>query len=170
MFMFNLNMIIAYDKNYCIGKDNDLIYHFKKDLKRFKELTSGKTIVMGRKTWESLPFKLPNRKNVVLTSESNIEGADETMNNLSDILELSKNEEVWVIGGANVYKQLISYVNRLEVTLIDSGEVIPDSTGVEWMESELERFKLVDSLDDKDLCKKHQEEIKLSYLTYETLV
>jgi dihydrofolate reductase len=74
-----INIILACDKNYAIGKDNDLIYHFKEDLTRFKELTNNQTIVMGRKTFESLPKKLPNRKHVVLSRDKNYKVDDDVI-------------------------------------------------------------------------------------------
>lgn len=121
-----LNIIVAMNNNRVIGKDNKLIWHISEDMKRFKELTWNKTIIMGRKTFESLPGILPNRKHIVITKDHNYNIEDENVlvvNNIEDILRyVHSDEEVFVIGGGEVYKQLLPYCNKLYLTKISSNE------------------------------------------------
>ena len=120
--MKNISMIACIGKNLELGKNNTLIWHLPNDLKYFKNVTSGKTIIMGRKTYDSLPNgKLPNRRNIVLQlkEESNIEGVD-IFNNIPDILDNVKDEqEVFITGGASIYKQFLPYANKLYLTEVD---------------------------------------------------
>jgi dihydrofolate reductase len=119
-------MVLLTDRNGNIGLDNDLLFWFKEDLKRFKALTKGKIVVMGRKTWESLPSKLPSRTNVVLTSNvSNVpelkgERPDLYFTGFNNILELSKTEEVWIIGGESLYSYYSQYANEVYWTCVDT--------------------------------------------------
>lgn len=117
----NLSLIVAIAQNGAIGKDNDLLWHISDDLKRFKSLTMGHPVIMGRRTFESLPFKpLPKRRNIVLTHDKLFayEGVD-VVHALDDVFELIKDEEeAFVIGGASIYKLLLPYVNRLYVTWV----------------------------------------------------
>lgn len=131
-------MILACDKNWGIGNNNDLVYSFKSDLKHFKKMTEGKTVVMGRKTWESLPFKLPNRKNVVLTAIKKLEDVDMIVHNIHEVLELSSNENIWIIGGAEVYKQMAQYADRIVITHIDAEKEC--DTNVRFLEDILHEF------------------------------
>lgn len=119
-----LSILVAFSKNYVIGRDNKLIWYIPKDLKRFKDLTTGKTIIMGRKTFESLPKVLPDRQHIIVTRDTsfNIEN-DKVMviNNIEDIIKLKDTEEEYfVIGGGEVYKTLLPYCKRLYLTVIDS--------------------------------------------------
>ncbi|MFL0196822.1 dihydrofolate reductase [Clostridium sp. WILCCON 0269] len=117
-----LNIIVAVGENYVIGHNNKLIWHISRDLKRFKKITYGKTIIMGRKTFESLPGILPNRKHVVITRDHNYNVKDENVlvvNNIEDVLRyVDSDEEAFVIGGGEVYKQLLPYCSRLYLTKI----------------------------------------------------
>ena len=111
-----------------LGKNNDLIWHIPNDLKYFKKVTNGKTVVMGRRTFDSLPGILPNRRNIVLqlANESFIEGVD-IFNTIPDILENVKNEkEVFIIGGASVYRQFLPYANKLYLTEVMESCPEPD--------------------------------------------
>ena len=103
-----LSIIVAVANNNVIGKDNKLIWHLPEDLKRFKALTTGHTIIMGRKTFESLGRVLPNRKHIVLCNDVNLNIENENVEVLSDISMLEKYinsaEENFVIGGATIYK------------------------------------------------------------------
>jgi dihydrofolate reductase len=117
-----ISLIVAYDKNRGIGKDNQLVWRQSADLKRFKEITSGKTVVMGRKTFESIGKPLPNRNNIVLTkTRSQIPGVIL----ISDIEQITE-EEYFVIGGSEIYKLFIDYVDEIYATLIDC-EIDADS-------------------------------------------
>lgn len=116
-----LHLIVATDLNYGIGKDNGLLAHIPQDLKRFKELTSSNKIIMGRKTFESLPRILPNRHHIVLTSSPQED--TEKVSYVTDIESLIKEykyslEDVYVIGGAQVYSQLAPHCFVLHITEI----------------------------------------------------
>ena len=116
-----ISIIACVGKNLELGKNNDLLWHLPNDLKYFKKVTLGKTIIMGRKTFESLPHVLPNRRNIVL-QRSNKKKIDsvEVFNDISSVLENVKNEdEVFVIGGASIYKQFLEYANKLYLTEVD---------------------------------------------------
>ena len=120
--MNNLNLIAAVGKNRELGKDNDLIWHLKEDLKYFKEKTNNNTIIMGRKCFESLPGLLPNRKHIILTNNKNyiVNGAL-IMHNIEEVLEYVKNtnETCFIIGGAKIYEIFLPYCNNLYLTEID---------------------------------------------------
>ncbi len=120
--MLEFSIIVAIAKMNAIGQNNDLLAHISKDLKRFKALTSRHTIIMGRKTFESLPNgALPNRRNIVITrnTELNLEGV-EVVYSVEEALELCKNDgEVFIIGGATIYEAFLPHVNKLYLTQID---------------------------------------------------
>lgn len=117
-----LSLIVAVAENNVIGKDNKLIWHLPEDLKRFKKLTTGHTIIMGRKTFESLGRVLPNRKHVILCNDMELNIEDENVEVLEDISMLKQyidsTEENFVIGGATIYKLLLPYANKIYLTLI----------------------------------------------------
>ena len=116
-----INVIAAVARNRAIGLDNKLLYWLPNDLRRFKSLTTGHTIIMGRRTFESLPKgALPNRRNIVLTrSQQQFPGA-ETFPTLSAALAAChSDEEVYIIGGASVYRQALPLADRLCLTEID---------------------------------------------------
>lgn len=117
----NFSMIAAVGKNLELGKNNDLIWHFKDDMRFFKETTTGNTVVMGRKTFESLPHALPNRRNIVITSDKNyVAPGAETAHSLDEAVSLCGDDTVFVIGGGNVYKQFLPLANKLYLTEIDA--------------------------------------------------
>lgn len=142
-----LSIIVALAKNNVIGKDNKLIWHLPEDLKRFKKLTTGHTIIMGRKTFESLGRVLPNRKHIVLTNNSNMKIEDENVEVISDIKLLdsyiNSKEENFIIGGASIYSLLMPYANKMYITKIDEefeGDVyFPEIDNKIWQEVERER-------------------------------
>ena len=121
--MKNLSLIAAVGKNNELGIDNHLIWHLPSDLKYFKKVTNGKTIIMGRKCFESLPGLLPNRKHIILTHNKDylVKGAL-VYNNIDDILEYIKtiDEECFIIGGAEIYKIFLPYAQKLYLTEIDA--------------------------------------------------
>lgn len=123
--------IVACDLNGCIGNNGELPWHLPADLKRFKELTSGGVVVMGRKTFESLNCKpLPNRVNIVITNDFQIKVDHASSkaifySSINAAIEKAKYEamvlglkEVWIIGGQSIYKQTLPYVDRIELTRI----------------------------------------------------
>ena len=117
-----LSIIVAMSENNVIGKNNALIWHLPEDLKRFKNITTGHTIIMGRKTFESLGRVLPNRKHIVLTKDEAYIVNNENVEIVNNIEGLDKyiytEEEVFVIGGAIIYKQLIDKASKMYVTKI----------------------------------------------------
>lgn len=118
-----LSIIVAYANGNVIGKDNKLLWHLPEDLKRFKEITSGKTIIMGRKTFESLGRVLPNRKHIVLTRDTNWKYDDENVEIVNDVSELKKyiddEEENFIIGGAMIYNLLLKDAKKIYLTKIN---------------------------------------------------
>src|SRR5699024_6768222 len=119
-----LSMIFANDRNYLIGKDNWIPWDIPNDLGNFKAMTTGKTIIMGRKTFESFGKPLPNRHHVVLTRNKDFK-ADSCVvfHKIEDVLDYIKpfsNQEVIVIGGSEIYQQFLKYADRLYITYIDA--------------------------------------------------
>lgn len=116
----SLSLIVAFDKNYGIGYKNQLPWKLPMDLKHFKETTYGKSVVMGRKTMDSLPNMLPNREHIILTrEEKNINLEIKYFNSVNEILSYTKNKEAFIIGGSQIYNLFIEHVEKLYVTYID---------------------------------------------------
>ena len=117
----NISIIAAVGKNNELGKNNDLIWHFKEDMQFFKKTTTGSTVVMGRKTFESLPKALPNRRNIVISKNKDYsaEGA-EVADSIESALELTKNDNVFIIGGASIYKAFLPYAKDIYLTEIEA--------------------------------------------------
>lgn len=115
-----ISIIAAVGRNNELGKNNDLIWHFHKDMVFFRETTTGSTVLMGRKTFESLPKALPKRRNIVITSDKNYtaEGA-EVCHSIDSALELCKNDNIFVIGGGKIYQQFIDMADSLYLTEIE---------------------------------------------------
>lgn len=146
----DVNLIVATGQNGEIGKKGDLIWHIREDLKRFKALTMSHPVIMGRKTWESLPKRpLPGRRNIVLTRNPGFkeEGA-ETVTSVEEALKITDGESPFVIGGAEIYNQLLPYATRIYLTEVLESE--PDADAylnlnrqkTEWTkEEESEIFK-----------------------------
>ena len=115
-----ITIIAAAGKNNELGKDNDLVWHLPEDFKRFKKLTTGHHIIMGRKTFESFPKPLPNRVHVVITRNMNYhpEGAI-IVHSMSEALEISKDDEQpFIIGGGEIYKLGLEVSNKIELTRV----------------------------------------------------
>ena len=117
----SLSLIAAIGKNNELGKDNDLIWHFREDMKFFKETTLGSAVLMGRKTFESLPKALPGRRNLVVSHNPDFhaDGA-EVFPSVAAAVEAAGEENVFVIGGASIYKVLLDRCDRLYLTEIDA--------------------------------------------------
>jgi dihydrofolate reductase len=148
-----ISIIVAVSDDWGIGRDNELLWHIPEDMKRFKRLTTGCTVIMGKKTWESLPRKpLTGRKNVVLTDNpvEVIENAI-TAYSLQDALDKSDlNEEIFIIGGGSIYRQFMSVADRLYITHVHKKapadiyfpEIDPDI----WKVTDKEEFKTGDNI------------------------
>ena len=110
-----LTMIFACDMNNAIGKNGDLPWRQSTDLQHFKQITLGGTIVMGRKTWESLPGKLPDREHLVMTRSNRDDVETITY---EGVLELSKKREIFIIGGGEIYNLFLSHTEKIHRTII----------------------------------------------------
>lgn len=121
-----MNIIVCVDANWGIGYKNELLVRIPSDQKFFRETTTGKVVVMGRKTLDSFPQGKPlkNRTNIVITSNKELEKRDEEIyvNSVEECLELLKNyndDDIYIIGGASIYKQFLPYCNKALVTRVD---------------------------------------------------
>ncbi|MGN0533047.1 MAG: dihydrofolate reductase [Eubacterium sp.] len=116
-----VSIIAAVGRNLELGRGNDLIWHFKEDMKFFKETTMGSSVIMGRKTFESLPKALPGRKNIVITNNESYsaEGAV-TVHSVDEALKSADSQEVFVIGGGKIYEQLLPVADKLYLTEIEA--------------------------------------------------
>ena len=149
-----ISIIVAIAENYAIGKKGDLLCHMPADLKHFKEITSGHTVMMGERTFLSLPkHPLPNRRNIVLTDVKGktFEGA-ETVYSMEELrAKVSPDEEAFVIGGGMVYKQAMEFADKLYITHIhqsweDADTFFPEIDPKIWKQLSAERH----SADDKN--------------------
>ena len=136
-----LTLIAAAAENNAIGKDNDLIWHLSDDLKRFKNLTSGHCMIMGRKTFESFSKPLPNRKHIVITRQHSYKVPDGVIvvNNLYDAIDAAKGDlQPFVIGGGEIYKQAMPYADKIELTRVhgtfEADTFFPEIDSSAWKE------------------------------------
>ncbi|MEY3932932.1 MAG: Dihydrofolate reductase [Pseudomonadota bacterium] len=151
--MSKLSIIVAMSSNHVIGVNNTLPWHLTEDLKYFKSLTTGHTIIMGRKTYQSIGRPLPHRRNIVISrnTETSYEGA-EVVHSIEDAISISKNDkEVFVIGGADIYKQALNQVDYLYITEIKksfSGDAFfPEIDKSKWSEISREDHATADGLE-----------------------
>lgn len=141
-----ISIIVATAKNHAIGKNNQLLWHLPNDLKHFKDVTSGHTVIMGRKTYDSVGRPLPKRRNIVITRQDiDIEGC-EVVPSIDEALERCENEEeVFIVGGAEIYRQALPLTDRVYLTVIDQdfeGDTFfPELNHEEWKEKERENFE-----------------------------
>lgn len=123
MFAPRISMIVAADETRAIGKDNRLLWNIPEDLKRFKELTTGRTVIMGENTYYSIGRSLPNRTNIVVTMNQSLELPGcivaHSIDAAFQIAREQERTEVFVIGGASMYKQCLSLTERLYLTLVE---------------------------------------------------
>mgnify|MGYP004515311693 FL=1 len=160
-----LSAIVAKSINNAIGKDNKLLWKIPDDMKRFKKLTTGHTIIMGRKTFESIGRVLPNRLNVILTRDPNYKVDDpnvKIVGGISDLEEYINDEnENFVIGGAQIYSILMSKCKKIYVTQIDK-DFVGDSYFPIIRENE---WKVIEREDGP----KDENDFKYEYITYERI-
>ncbi|SDF68156.1 dihydrofolate reductase [Mucilaginibacter sp. P25] len=141
-----LSIIVAIAKNHAIGKDNKLLWYLPNDLKHFKDVTTGHTVIMGRKTFNSVGKPLPRRRNIVITRQAiSIDGC-EVVPTIEAAIELCKTEdEVFIVGGAEIYRQAIPLTNRIYLTIVDQdfeGDTFfPELNPDEWQEKDREDFE-----------------------------
>lgn len=163
--MKTISIIVAIAQNNAIGKDNQLLWHIPEDLKRFKALTTGHTIVMGKRTFESLPLRpLPNRRSIVITDipGEKIPGCEMAYSINEAIAKMDEGKENFIIGGGMVYKQFMPLAHKLYLTIVhkdfeaDTFYSVIDYS--QWDEIAREDIKGADSLG-----------FDYSYITYERL-
>lgn len=160
--MTRIHMIFARAANGVIGRDNTIPWRLPEDMARLKRLTTGWPVIMGRKTWDSLPVKfrpLPGRANIVITRQPDWHDAGaETAASLADALALcASSDEVWILGGAQIYAQAMPLAERIEVTEIAEtieGDAYAPVLGPEWREAAREDHVSVNGM-------------KFSFITYQ---
>lgn len=135
----SISIIAATGKKNELGKGNQLLWHLPDDLKHFKELTTGHTIVMGRKTFESIGKPLPNRRNIVITRDMNFTADGiEVIHSLQEIQ--NRDEEIFIIGGGEIYAQALPFADKLYLTEVDASldadTFFPQFKKNEWNEVE----------------------------------
>ncbi|GAB2685411.1 dihydrofolate reductase DfrA [Mucilaginibacter koreensis] len=144
--MTNISIVVAKAQNNAIGKDNQLLWHLPADLKHFKDITSGHTIIMGRKTYDSIGRALPNRRNIVVTRQPLQLNGCEVVSSLNEALKLCSTEaEAFIIGGAQIYKQALPATHRIYLTEIhqefEADTFFPAISPAEWNEIGREDFE-----------------------------
>lgn len=142
-----LSIIVAVASDGAIGRANDLLWHLPADLKRFKELTTGHTILMGRKTFESLPRgPLPNRRNIIISRSLPTQPGAEVYPTIQQAMEAcTSDEEVFIIGGGEIYRQLLPnteriYLTRVQASFPDAEVFFPELDPTEWIEETREVY------------------------------
>jgi dihydrofolate reductase len=139
-----INIIVATSKNRVIGNNNSLIWSLPADLKRFKQITTGNTVVMGRKTYESIGKPLPNRRNIIITRDTNyLVDNCVIVNSLEEALMLCNND-CFIIGGGEIYNQSIGIADKIYLTLIQEdfeGDTYFPEIGEEWTKVSREDFE-----------------------------
>jgi dihydrofolate reductase len=154
-----VKIIVAMSKNRVIGNNNELIWKLSSDLKRFKELTTGHPVVMGRKTYESIGRPLPNRRNIIITrnSEYEVEGC-EVVSSLEEALLLTNND-CFIIGGGEIYKQSLELADKIYLTLVHKdfeGDTQFPELSKEWA-----------IIDNKDFEADQKNEYNYSFIEYD---
>ncbi|MDX3913484.1 MULTISPECIES: dihydrofolate reductase [Olivibacter] len=143
------SIIVAASKNNAIGKNNELLWHMPADLKFFRKTTSGHTVIMGRKTFESVGEALPKRRNIVITRQANFQADNiEVVNSLEEALAACEHEkeEIFIVGGAQIYEQAMSLTDRIYLTRInhdfqDADTFFPEINDEEWQLEEVEHHE-----------------------------
>ena len=148
-------LIAAIGKNQELGRNNDLLWRLKSDMQFFKTLTSGHWVIMGRKSWESLPPRfrpLPNRTNAVVSRNADFsaEGAH-VFSNLQSAIDEARNsqaEKIFIIGGAQIYRQALEenvvdemYLTHVDATFVDADVFFPTISANEWKQETIETFE-----------------------------
>ncbi len=143
-----ISIIVAIAENRAIGKNNDLLWHIPADLKRFKLITSGHPVIMGKRTWESLPRRpLPNRRNIVITDIPGevIDGCEMAYSITEAVAKCNPGEENFIIGGASVYRQFLPLANRLYLTFVkksfEADVFFPEIDFSQWILVSKEEFQ-----------------------------
>ena len=166
--MSKISIIVAASNNLVIGKDNDLPWSLPSDLKNFKKVTEGSFVIMGRKCWESIPEKfrpLPKRDNIVITRNSEYDAVGAAViNDLDTIIKVFKNDgengEVFIIGGAEIYKKTFEHADKLYLT-----QVLADVEGDVFLEGlDYKKWMLIETSPDME-----ENGFKFVFKTFEKL-
>ncbi|MDO7742485.1 MAG: dihydrofolate reductase [Pedobacter sp.] len=142
-----ISIVVAIAENNAIGKENKLLWHLPADLRHFKEVTTGHTIIMGRKTYDSVGKPLPNRRNIVITRKSGLEiPGVEVVHTLEEALVLcDEDKEVFIGGGAEIYKMAMSLTDKIYLTVVkgifDADTFFPEIDANKWEETESISFE-----------------------------
>lgn len=155
-----IKIIAAMSKNRVIGNNNSLIWKLPNDLKRFKDLTSGSPIIMGRKTYESIGKPLPNRRNIIISRNENLQIDDcEVVSSLDEALLLTNND-CFIIGGGEIYKESIEIADKIYLTIVqkefEGDTYFPEINKKNWTKI----FKIENKADEKN-------EYDYSFIDYE---
>lgn len=152
----NINIIAAIGKNNELGKNGKLIWYLKEDMKFFKNMTMGHPIVMGRKTFESLPKVLPGRKNIVISTNEIINSEIELYKSIKEFLIKYKDfdDDVFIIGGASIYKQFMDLSDKIYLTEIDDEEKYADTFFPKFSINDWEREEL-SNIEENSIKYKH---------------
>ena len=149
-----LSIIVAVSENKAIGRNNQLLWHLPDDLKYFKKITSGSTVIMGRKTWESIGRPLPNRRNIVVSRKLSLSDA-EVYGSLNDAIDAAtkgsvaiteRQPEIFIIGGAEIYRQALPLADKVYLTVVnqtisDADTFFPEIDPSQWVETECEQVE-----------------------------
>ncbi len=138
-----ISIIVATSLNWAIGRNNQLLWHISEDLKYFKKITSGHTVIMGRKTWESIGKPLPNRRNIVVSRSLEKITDAEVYKSLELALKAAGNESLFIIGGGEIYEQALPLAEKLYLTIVnltveDADTFFPKINFDEWRETSRE--------------------------------
>ena len=147
-----VTIIAAVGRDRAIGRNGDLVFYVREDLRHFKALTTGHTVVMGRKTFESLPKgALPNRRNIVITRQKDYTAPGiECASSLEEAISMSAGDEVFVIGGGEIYRQAMSVADCLELTYVDAETPDADTYFPEYLTGEWkEKSRSEEMIDEK---------------------
>lgn len=141
-----ISAVVAIAENHAIGKNNQLLWYLPNDLKHFKQITSGHTVIMGRKTYDSVGKPLPNRRNIVITRQNIMIPGCEVVNSVNAALALcTAEDEVFIIGGAEIYKMAMPLTNRIYLTIVhrsfEADAYFPQINIQEWEEIERADFE-----------------------------
>lgn len=162
-----INLIACIAQNGGIGKGKELLFYIKEDMERFRQLTIGNTIIMGRKTYDSLPHgALPNRRNIVISTQ-NLQLKDCWIcHSLEDAIKLAErfNEKIFIIGGASIYKQAIALASRLYLTKVEKNR---QEANIFFPNIHLEDWEIKEKTSLKCIDKKQNELLELSFITLE---
>lgn len=159
-----ISLIAALSLNHVIGKNNQLPWHMPNDLAHFKELTVGKPVIMGRKTFESIGKPLPKRRNIIITRDKafTVKGA-EVVHSLEEALQKTQNEvEVQIIGGTEIYTQALPFATHMDLTIIDT-EIEGDTYFPQWNKTEWREITR------EDFTKDDEHPYDYHFITYERI-